>query len=74
MHDKPYLLMGMLGDLGGSESNAKECQRRYDVSVVFTFIVGALCDQHVAASFNGTAASRHHAQLIQSIPSMAFDR
>ena len=43
--------MGILGDLGGSESNAKECQRRYDVSsVVFTFIVGALCDQHVAAS------------------------
>ena len=50
MHDNPYLLMGMLGDLGGSESNAKECQRRYDVSVVFTFIVGVLCDQHVAAS------------------------
>ena len=47
MHDNPYLLMGMLGDLGGSESNTKECQRRYDVSVVFTFIVGALCDQHV---------------------------
>ena len=42
--------MGLLGDLGGSESNAKECQRRYDASVVFTFIVGALCDQHVAAS------------------------
>ena len=40
--------MGMLGDLGGSESNAKEC--RYDVSVMFTFIVGVLCDQHVAAS------------------------
>ena len=50
MHDKPYLLMGMLGDLGGSESNAKECQRRYDVSVVFTFIVGALCHQHLATS------------------------
>ena len=45
-----YLLMGVLGDLGGSESNTKECQCRYDVSVVFTFIVGALCDQHVAAS------------------------
>ena len=42
--------MGMLGDLGGSESNAKEGQRRYDVSVVFTFIVDVLCDQHVAAS------------------------
>ena len=42
--------MGMLGDLDGSESNAKECQRRYDVSVMFIFIVGVLCDQHVAAS------------------------
>ena len=42
--------MGILGDLGGSESNAEECQRRYDVGVVFTFIAGALCDQHVAAS------------------------
>ena len=52
--------MGVLGDLGGSESNTKECQRRYDVSVVFTFIVGALCDQHVAAS---TAPQPHGIML-----------
>ena len=55
--------MGILGDLGGSESNAKECQRRYDASVVFTFIVGALCDQHVAAS---TAPQPHGIMLNRS--------
>jgi hypothetical protein len=58
--------MEILGDYGGSESNAKECQRRYDVSVVFTFIIGILCEAP-CSRLNGTAA-----QLIQSIPSDAF--
>jgi hypothetical protein len=34
------------------------------VSVMFTFIVGVLCDQHIGPS-NGTAASQNQAQLIQ---------
>ena len=38
------------------------------VSVMFTFIAGVLCDQHVGPS-NGTAASQKHAQLIQTLPS-----